>query len=183
MAMTPMAARMHDKVGFDSQAFRDWTVEYVMQQTSNGCIWSGSAVGSFWQESRNRLKILIASNFDWIEREARMIEPSSLRRQSIEQCVGATATLASSVRRSAVAMNARMAKSETLIDQGNWAGIDENAIWLRGERLLDGMGLSKRAPITIRLNNLVKDNPWFSVIAIILAVISLTWNIWDSFHQ
>jgi hypothetical protein len=183
MAMTPMAARMHDKVESDSRAFRDWAAEYIMQQSSNGSTWSGSAVDWFWQESRNRLKILIASNFDWIEREARLVDPTSLRRESVEQCVGATVTLANSVRNSAVSINTRMAKSNHSVDQGNWSGIDENAIWLRGERLLVGLGLGKSAPITIRLNNLVKDNPWLSVLGILLAVISLAWNIWDSFHQ
>jgi hypothetical protein len=186
MVMSPMAARLYDKQKMDVSEFRNWVSEYAGKNSLNGFDWSGSTIDYFFQGARNRLQERVAEYFEWIEREAKQVEPSSKRREAIEQCVGATITLSRSIQSCANSFNSRMLKLDSEVDHGNWIDLDDEAIQLRGQRLLEGLGLNSRANITVRLNHIVKDHPWFfsllSVLSFVLAVLALSWNIWNAYH-
>jgi hypothetical protein len=183
MPMTPVAARLYDKVDRDAREFRDWAGSYVTTQTSSGFVYSGTAIDLFWQNARNQLREFLSDYFEWIEREAKLIEPTSLRRETVDQCIGATVSLSRRVRQSANDVHCRMLGIASAVDQGNWLDLDDAAISQRGQRLLEGLGLSANTRWMIKWTHWFKDYPWFlGLFSIALALAALGWNIYNTYQ-
>ncbi len=161
MSMTPLAQRLFDKTKADGREFRDEIVSWRMNDGSNGFPYSGSTIDIFWQKHLQHLEHKISEHFEWIERESALISPTSLRRSSIEQCVGALVAYSRQVRNSAMELNRRWEGLSEPIDRGHWNDVDEKFIVRRGERLTMALGLGSGASWSSRLNHLGKDHPWF----------------------
>ena len=177
MATTPLAQRLYDKVRADESSFRNEVAVWHQRQIESGFAYGGSAVDVFWQVSRNHLRTQVAAYFEWIEKEARDVYPSALRRESIEQCVGAVVNYGRVIRRIAVEKHRIMARLTDGDDLGRWDGVDDHSIADRGAKLTAALGLGKGARISERLNHLVNDHPWFfsllSICSFVMSVLAL----------
>lgn len=174
MATTPLAQRLYDKTNTDLSEFRAELAEWSLRRVGEGMAYSGSIVDAFWQHCRIHLDQKVAEYFEWIEKESRDLSPSSLRRDSADQCVGAVISYSRQVRRTAAEQNRILQHLETGVDNGRWDGVDEEFIRTRGTRLLDALGVGPGTKWTERLNHLVKDHLWFfSVVSILAFLISL----------
>ena len=153
----------------------------MAKKAHTGFEYSGSASDLFLQECRTRLRVKIGDYFVWIEQEARLVTPSAFRQESVEQCIGAIVSIGRKYREITVSANARMMKIPVDNDGGSWIDLDDQAIRLRGARLIAAMGLGSDTKLTTRLNLRVADHQWFfsmlSILALAIALIGLCWNI------
>ena len=168
--MRPLAQRLYDKSKSDLTAFRSEMGEWVVKQTSNGFEFSGTAVDIFWQRSQQHLQGKVAEYFEWIEKESSTIVPSELKRESIDQCIGAVVTHSRQVRQMTVAMNRRLQKISGDVDHGVWSNTDDNSILERGTKLLSALGLGSSERLTTKLNNFVNDQKWLPILISIISV-------------
>jgi hypothetical protein len=171
MGTRPLAQRLYDKSKSDLTEFRTEMGEWITIQASNGFEFSGSAVDIFWQRSQTHLQGKVAEYFEWIEKESSAISPSDLKRESIDQCVGAVVTHSRQVRRTTVEMNRRLQKLTTDVDHGSWLDTNDNSIRERGKKLLSALGLGPSERLSTKLNHFVNDQEWLPLLISIVGII------------
>lgn len=173
MATTPLAQRLYDKTKADFSTFRGELTEWSVKQISSGLTYGGTIVDMLWQNCRTHLERKVAEYFEWIEKESRDINPSSLKRDSIDQCVGAVIGYSRQVRQTAVEKNRVLQHLGKGVDLGRWEEVDDAAIAARGKKLLGALGIGPTAKWSARLNHLVNDHAWFFGPGIISFLISI----------
>lgn len=182
--MNPLAQRLYDKTKVDLRQHRNNIDHWHFERVNEYNLYEGSLIEIFWDKQRIHLELKIAEYFEWIEREAQSISPTSLRLESIEQSIGVVTTYSAQVQDMAIRLNARWQKLAEPVDHGRWDDVDSSAIAKRGYRLASAMGLGASANWTAKLNNLAKDHPWFfhmlSIAAFILAVAAFVRTWWAS---
>ena len=174
MATLPMTQRLYDKIASDVQEFRNMLWQYTSKNFSSYDSYLDLDLDYYWQLANSSASKYVAAYFEWVETESSKIRPSSLRHESVSQCIGGIASFDARARDAAKAIISRYANSDQDQPADRWSDERIKDIWRRGEILEETLGFGRKSLLSLKVSNFIEDHKWlpllFSLVSLIVSL-------------